>query len=122
MGKKKILIVDDSPTGVKAASAVLKNYEIITAADGKQAIDKALAEKPDLIILDVIMPNMDGFQACRKMKKSPELQHIPIIMLTSKNQKSDEFWGKKQGADVYLTKPWDDSVLLKEVAQMLGEG
>ena len=119
---KKILIVDDSPTGLKAASAVLKNYNIITAADGKQALEKAQSEKPDLVILDVIMPNMDGFQACRKMKKSPELQHIPVIMLTSKSQKSDEFWGKKQGADIYLTKPWDDAVLLKEVARMIGEG
>jgi twitching motility two-component system response regulator PilH len=120
MAKKKILIVDDSPTGLKAASAVLKNYDILTAADGKLALEMALAEKPDLILLDVIMPNMDGFQACRKMKKSPELWHIPIIMLTSKNQKSDKFWGEKQGADVYLTKPCEDSVLLKEVEQIIG--
>ena len=122
MAKKKILIVDDSPTGLKAASAVLKNYDIITATDGKQALEKAQAEQPDLVVLDVIMPNMDGFQACRKIKKTPELQHIPVIMLTSKNQKSDEFWGKKQGADVYLTKPWDDSVLLKAVGEIIGEG
>ncbi|MCK5313373.1 MAG: response regulator [Desulfobacteraceae bacterium] len=122
MTKKKILIVDDSPTGLKAASAVLKNYDIITATDGKQALEKAQSEEPDLVILDVIMPNMDGFQACRKMKKSPALQHIPVIMLTSKSHKSDQFWGKKQGADVYLTKPWDDAVLLKEVSKMVGEG
>lgn len=122
MARKKILIVDDSPTGLKAASAVLKNYDILTAADGKIAIEMALAEKPDLILLDVIMPNMDGFQACRKIKKSPELQHIPIIMLTSKNQKSDKFWGEKQGADVYLTKPCEDSVLIREVEQIIGEG
>ncbi|MCK5097264.1 MAG: response regulator [Desulfobacteraceae bacterium] len=122
MAKKKILIADDSPTGLKAVSAVLKDYDIIIATDGKQAIEKAQAEKPDLVVLDVIMPHMDGFQACRKMKKSPELKHIPIILLTSKNQKSDKFWGEKQGADVYLTKPWDDAVLLKEVSKMLGEG
>ena len=72
MAKKKILIADDSPTGLKAVSAVLKDYDIIIATDGKQAIEKAQAEKPDLVVLDVIMPNMDGFQACRKMKKSPE--------------------------------------------------
>ncbi|MCK5542355.1 MAG: response regulator [Desulfobacterales bacterium] len=122
MAKKKILIVDDSPTGLKAVSAVLKNYDIITATDGKQALEKALAEKPDLVVLDVIMPHMDGFQACRKMKKSPELKHIPIILLTSKNQKSDKFWGEKQGADVYLTKPCEDSLLLKEIEQIVGEG
>jgi twitching motility two-component system response regulator PilH len=122
MNAKKILIVDDSPTGLKAASAALAAYKIITATDGKEALEVAQAEKPDLIVLDVIMPNMDGFQACRKMKKSPELQHIPIIMLTSKNQKSDKFWGEKQGADIYLTKPYSDSVLQKEVAQMLAKG
>ena len=119
---KKILIVDDSPTGIKAVSAVLKDYDIVIANDGEQALKKAQAENPDLIVLDVIMPNMDGFQACRKMKNSPELKHIPIIMLTSKNQKSDKFWGQKQGADVYLTKPCEDSVLLKEVSQIFAEG
>jgi twitching motility two-component system response regulator PilH len=122
MTAKKILIVDDSPTGLKTASAALQDYDIITATDGQQAVEKAQSDKPDLIVLDVIMPNMDGFQACRKMKKSPELKHIPIIMLTSKNQKSDKFWGKKQGADVYLTKPCKNSLLLKEVAKLFGKG
>ncbi len=119
---KKILVVDDSPTGLKSACAVLKQYDIITATDGKQALEKAQAEKPDLIVLDVIMPNMDGFQACRKIKKSPALKNIPVIMLTSKDQKSDKFWGEKQGADVYLTKPCENTVLLNEVDQMLGKG
>ncbi len=122
MAKKKILIVDDSPTGIKAVSAVLKKYDTIVANDGKQALEKALSDKPDLVVLDVIMPNMDGFQACRKMKKSPDLKHIPVILLTSKKQKSDEFWGKKQGADVYLTKPCEDTVLLDAVEQLLGKG
>ncbi len=119
---KKILVVDDSPTGLKSVAAVLRNYEVVTATDGKQALEKAESENPDLIILDVIMPNMDGFQACRKIKKSPDLKHIPIIMLTSKNQKSDKFWGEKQGADFYLTKPCEDTVLLKEVARLLNKG
>jgi twitching motility two-component system response regulator PilH len=122
MAAKKILIVDDSPTGLKTASAILKHYSIITATDGKQALVRAQEEQPDLIILDVIMPNMDGFQACRKIKKSPDLKHIPIIMLTSKNQKSDKFWGEKQGADVYLTKPCEEAVLLKEVERIIGKG
>ncbi len=121
MAKKKILIVDDSPTGRKAVSAVLRNYDTIIASDGKQALEKAKSEKPDLVVLDVIMPNMDGFQACRKMKKSPELKHIPVILLTSKNQKSDEFWGKKQGAEVYLTKPCEDTVLLDAVEKLVGK-
>jgi CheY-like chemotaxis protein len=120
---KKILVVDDSPMELKLMVAPLRahNYEVITATDGKEAMEKALAEKPDLIVLDVVMPRMDGFQACRKMKASSELQHIPIIFLTSKTQKADEFWGKKQGADVYLTKPIEDSVLLDAVAQTIAK-
>ena len=123
MAGKKILVVDDSPMELKLITAPLRaqNYEIITATDGKEALSIALAEKPDLIVLDVVMPRMDGFQACRKIKASPELQHIPVIMLTSKTLKADEFWGKKQGAAAYLTKPFEDSVLVDAVAQNLGE-
>ena len=123
MAGKKILVVDDSPMELKLMIAPLlaQNYEVITATDGQEALEKGLTEKPDLIILDVVMPRMDGFQACRKMKASPELHNIPVIMLSSKTQKADEFWGKKQGADVYLTKPFEDAVLLEAVAQSLGE-
>ncbi|HID03388.1 MAG TPA: response regulator [Desulfobacterales bacterium] len=121
MAEKKILVVDDSPTELKLIIASLQeqNYTIISAFDGEECLQKALNEKPDLIILDVVMPKMDGFQACRKMKASPDLKHIPVIMLTSKNQKVDEFWGKKQGAAAYLTKPFDNEVLLKTVSENL---
>lgn len=121
MAQKKILVVDDSPTELKLIIAPLQdqNYTVITASDGEEGLNKALSEMPDLVILDVVMPKMDGFQACRKMKASPELKHIPVIMLTSKNQRVDEFWGKKQGASVYLTKPFDTEVLLKAVSENL---
>lgn len=121
MAEKKILAVDDSPTELKIVVASLraKNYEIVTAMDGQEALEKVVADKPDLVVLDVIMPRMDGFQACRKMKASPEMQHIPVIMLTKKNQKADEFWGKKQGADIYLTKPFSKTDLLDAVAKCL---
>jgi len=121
MAEKRILVVDDSPTELKLIIASLQkqNYIITTAFDGEECLQKALNEKPDLIILDVVMPKMDGFQACRKMKASPDLKHIPVIMLTSKNQKVDEFWGKKQGAVAYLTKPFDNEVLLKAVSENL---
>jgi len=121
MAEKKILVVDDSPTELKLIIASLQeqNYTIISAFDGEECLQKSLNEKPDLIILDVVMPKMDGFQACRKMKTSPDLKHIPVIMLTSKNQKVDEFWGKKQGAAAYLTKPFDNEVLLKTVSENL---
>ena len=118
---KTILVVDDSPVQLKMVCTVLaaQNYQLITAGDGEEALQQVVAHKPDLVILDVVMPKMDGFQACRKIKSSPAVKHIPVIMLTSKNQKVDEFWGKRQGADVYLTKPFEESVLLKEVATLL---
>ena len=117
----RILVVEDSPTQLKLTTAALQGqqHEILTAMDGEEALRKVLADKPDLVVLDVVMPKMDGFQVCRKMKASPEMQHIPVIMLTSKNQKADEFWGKKQGADMYLTKPFDEVKLLDAVTALL---
>ncbi len=118
---KKILVVDDSPTQLKMATAPLieEGYEVITATNGEEALQQALAERPDVIVLDVVMPIMDGFQACRKIKASPDIGNTPVIMLTSKNQKADEFWGKRQGADVYLTKPFEAEDLLAAVGQFL---
>ncbi len=118
---KKILVVDDSPTLLKMTSTFLQahDFEIVTAMDGEEALQKVLTDNPDLLVLDVVMPKMDGFQVCRKMKASPEMLHIPVIMLTSKNQKADEFWGKKQGADLYMTKPYDETTLLNAILQIL---
>jgi twitching motility two-component system response regulator PilH len=114
MSVKKILIVDDSPTELKLITDVFSTpeYDVVTAEDGEAGVEKAMSEQPQLIVLDVVMPKMNGFQACRKIKSAPELKDTPVILLTSKNQKSDEFWGKKQGADVYLTKPFDADELL----------
>jgi twitching motility two-component system response regulator PilH len=124
MGAEKILVVDDSPTELKLIINALatQGNVIITANDGEQALRKVVKEKPDLIVMDVVMPNMDGFQACRKIKSSTDFKHVPVILLTSKNQKSDEFWGKKQGADVYLTKPFKETVLRASVNKLLGRG
>jgi len=121
MAGEKILVVDDSPTELELMTKPLinNNYNVITATDGEQAVEKALSEIPDLIVLDVIMPKMNGFQACRKIKSSSRTEHIPIVLLTSKKEQSDEFWGKKQGADVYLTKPFEDKTLLDAVAEKL---
>jgi len=121
MAGRKILVVEDSPTQLKLTVEALggQGYEILTATDGKEALEKVLSEKPELVLLDVVMPVMDGFQVCRKMKASPEMKHIPVIMLTSKNQKADEFWGKKQGADLYLTKPFDKLQLQYAVEKSL---
>ena len=121
MTGKKILVVEDSPTQLKITTAALQeqDYEVLTAMDGEEAMHKVFVDKPDLVVLDVVMPKMNGFQVCRKMKESPEMQHIPVIMLTSRKQKADEFWGRKQGADMYLTKPFEKNKLLDAVTRNL---
>lgn len=121
MNGAKILVVDDSPSQLRMTSAALEgqNFNIITAVDGEDALQRVSADSPDLVVLDVVMPKIDGFQVCRKMKSSASMQHIPVIILSSKNQKVDEFWGKKQGADMYLTKPFDNEQLLAAVKKHL---
>ncbi|MCI5135071.1 MAG: response regulator [Candidatus Electrothrix sp. AW2] len=121
MSTRKLLIVDDSPTELKLITDVFNTseYDVVTAEDGEAGVEMAIAEKPELIILDVVMPKMNGFQACRKIKSLPDLENIPVILLTSKNQESDEFWGKKQGADVYLTKPFHADQVLEAVTGLL---
>ncbi|MEM8962935.1 MAG: response regulator [Acidobacteriota bacterium] len=119
MAIRKILVVDDSPTELSLILAALdgKGFQLSTAVDGEDALEKARTESPDLILLDVILPKKNGFQVCRALKTAPDTQDVKIVMVTSKTQDSDRFWGLKQGADEYLTKPLDsdelDSVLAK---------
>ena len=119
MAKGKILVVDDSPTQLNMMRAPFEEngYQVITATDGEEAVAMVETEHPQLVVLDVIMPKLNGFQACRKIKMIKE--NLPIILLTSKNQKSDEFWGKKQGADVYMTKPFDSAELFATAVKLL---
>jgi len=119
MAKKKVLVVDDSPTQLNIMKAPFeeKGFQVVTATDGEEAVAMVKAENPDLVVLDVIMPKLNGFQACRQIKIMK--QDLPVILLTSKNQKSDEFWGKKQGADVYMTKPFDSAELFAHAAKLL---
>lgn len=119
MSKGKILVVDDSPTQLNMMRAPFEEngYQVVTASDGEEAIAMVESENPNLVVLDVIMPKLNGFQACRKIKTIR--QDIPIILLTSKNQKSDEFWGLKQGADVYMTKPFDSNELFAAAIKLL---
>lgn len=116
-----ILVVDDSPTDLKLMTSALepRGYRILTAADGDEALEKASSLRPNLIFLDVILPKKNGFQVCRELKSSPETKDIKIVMVTSKNQDSDRFWGLKQGADEYLTKPFDEDQLRAVAARHL---
>ena len=117
----KIMVVEDSPTYLRKIANFLESlgYEIITAVDGEEALRKAMQENPGLIVLDVILPKKNGFQVCRQLKTSPATQDIKILMMTSKSQDSDRFWGLKQGADEYMTKPFDDNELETTVTNLL---
>ena len=117
MTRARILVVDDSPTELSIISAPLLagGYEVITASDGEEAISKAASEHPDLILLDVILPKQNGFQVCRTLKKSVESGHIPVILVTGKDQPSDRFWGMRQGADEYVTKPFSADALVTSI-------
>lgn len=121
MANLKIMVVEDSPTYLRKIASFLQSlgYEIITAVDGEEALGKAMRENPGLIVLDVILPKKNGFQVCRQLKTSPATQDIKILMMTSKSQDSDRFWGLKQGADEYMTKPFDDHELKTTVTKLL---
>jgi len=118
----KLLIAEDSNTDIVFLQETLKvtSHDIILARDGEEAEKKARSESPDLIILDVVMPKKNGFQICRDLKRDPKYKHIPIIMTTSKSGDSDKFWGKKQGADEYLVKPFEPMDLLLAIKKQLG--
>ncbi len=118
----KILICDDLPTAVemmKQAVSSLGHHSVVVT-DGEAACEMARKEKPDLILLDVVMPKMDGFQACRKIKRDVETANIPVILVSSKSQESDKFWGMKQGASDYITKPFQPGVLAEVIARNIG--
>ena len=117
MTQGKILIVEDSPTDMRLVTNALQGTgrDIITATDGEEAIVKARKEHPSLVLLDVVLPRKNGFQVCRDLKNSPETKDIPVILITSKTQDSDRFWGMKQGACEYLTKPYANEELLAAV-------
>ena len=121
MRKVKVMVVDDSPTDRKLMSAPFMSpeFDLVTAADGEEALLKAEAEKPDLVVLDVIMPKLNGFNVCRRIKSSAALKSTKVILLTSKNQESDKFWGEKQGADAYMTKPFTGEHLMTVATQVI---
>ncbi|HEY7547594.1 MAG TPA: response regulator [Blastocatellia bacterium] len=118
---RTILVVEDSPTEMQIVKNALQSrgYNVITAANGEEGIEKAHRERPQLVVLDIILPGKNGYQVCRDLKSSPDTKDVPVIILTSKNQESDRFWGMKQGADAYLTKPWREDELLATVARHL---
>ena len=112
-----VLVIDDVQTERLLFGEVVKQLGHIAeyAADGLTGFDRAKELKPSLILLDVVMPGQDGFATCRKLKKDPETSKIPVVLITSKIQDSDKFWGQKQGCDAYLTKPVDHKTLTETI-------
>lgn len=116
-----ILVVDDVPANVKLLEAKLTNeyYDVITAKDGFEAIEQTKAKKPDLILLDVMMPGIDGFEACRRLKQDPDVSHIPVVMVTALSEPSDRVAGLEAGADDFITKPINDTALFARVRSLV---
>ena len=119
----RILVVDDSPTENFKISGVLKRHghEVLAAESGEQALQVARDGQPDLILMDIVMPGLNGFQATRQLTRDPATSAIPVVMLTAKSQEADRIWGERQGARGYLVKPVEDSVLVATISQVLAE-
>ncbi len=117
----KILIVDDSNAQLYSLSKLIKSrgHDVLVAETGEAAIEKAKTEMPDLILMDVVMPGMSGFQATRQLSRDSQTKDIPIIYVTSKDQETDRIWGLRQGATDYITKPVNEKDLLKAIDQSL---
>ena len=115
--KKKILVVDDSRTALFMVTTILRKerYELVTATDGEQAIEKAEAERPDLILMDVVMPNKTGFEACRELKRRDDTRTIPVILVTTRGEGENVEAGFASGCNDYVTKPIDAQELLSKV-------
>ena len=116
-----ILIVDDSPTETHVLTSMLEKngFTVSTASSGEEGIEKAKSEKPDLILMDVVMPGMNGFQAARQITTQPETQSIPIIIVSTKDQETDKMWGLRQGAKDYVTKPANEKELIGKINALL---
>lgn len=123
MPKKKILLVDDSSTVLLLHRMMLDHcgYELVTARDGQEALEKASTEKPDLIFLDVLMPRMDGFQTCRALRSRAETRNVPIILVTTRGEPHYVRQGFESGCTDYITKPFDGEELLAKVRGHLEE-
>lgn len=123
MTRKKILVVDDSATSVMWQTMILRNgpYDVVTARDGQAGVDVALAERPDLVLMDVMMPGMNGFEACAAIRDKQAMRDVPIIMVTTRSELASVEQGFAAGCTEYITKPIDRTELLSKVRSYVGE-
>ncbi|HRH90883.1 MAG TPA: twitching motility response regulator PilH [Agitococcus sp.] len=117
----RILIVDDSPTETYRFKEILERHghKVLEASNGADGVAVARAELPDLVLMDVVMPGINGFQATRQITKGAETAHIPVVIVTTKDQETDRVWGKRQGASDYLTKPVDETLLMNVIRTLI---
>ena len=120
----RILIVDDSPIQIAGMRRIVEalGHEVSIAEDGASGVERAKRDLPDLILMDVVMPNLNGFQATRMISREATTKHIPIVMVTTKDQDTDRVWGMRQGAKAYINKPIKEPELVAIIRQLLGDG
>ncbi|MGH7726247.1 MAG: response regulator [Candidatus Eiseniibacteriota bacterium] len=123
MAKGRILVVDDEIYIVHILdfSLGMEGYEVVTALDGEQALERVAEQKPDLIVLDIMMPKLDGYETCKALKSQPETKDIPIILLSAKGRNVDQKTGFEVGADDYITKPFSPRKLVERINAILGQ-
>lgn len=116
-----ILIVDDSPTDTHVLKTMLENhdYQVLTAIDGENGLKTAIQDHPDLILMDIVMPGLNGFQTTRKLNKDSSTCDIPVIMITTKDQQTDRIWGLRQGAKNYIVKPVNENHLISTIKKLI---
>ena len=120
----RILIVDDSPSQLMGMKRIVEKlgHEAVTAEDGAAGVEAAKANLPDLILMDVVMPNLNGFQATRAISKEATTAQIPVVLVTTKDQETDKVWGMRQGAKAYITKPFTEGQLVEVINSLLVPG
>jgi len=120
----RILIVDDSPSQLMGMKRIVEKlgHEALSAEDGAAGVEAAKATLPDLILMDVVMPNLNGFQATRAISKEATTAHIPVVLVTTKDQETDKVWGMRQGAKAYITKPFTETQLVDVINSLLPGG
>jgi DNA-binding response OmpR family regulator len=121
VSKKKILVVEDEESILRLQTILLtlKGYEVEGVMDGQAALESVAAMKPDLVLLDIMLPKIDGFEVCRQLKANDETRHIPVIMLTAKKSKEDLLMGEQVGADGYITKPYKSAMVIETIQRFL---
>jgi len=117
----KVMVVDDAYSDLKLMESILQSagHQVVSYADGAQLEERLLAEQPDILLLDIIMPNRNGYEILRALKKDDRTRRTPVVLVTSKNQESDRLWGKRQGADEYVSKPFTPEQLLTVVRRFV---